>query len=174
MWVIRLDENGTVKWEKTYGEFSFDRGYGVVIDKNSGDIIIAGYSYVYTTRSIDAWVLRLDENGSVKWQKTYGGGSDIDGGALAIALADNGGDIIVAGFYGATDWRYTGADLWVFKLDGNGTLKWQRVYGGETEGTRLTGLLWLTMGTLSWQATLKALVQAERMLGLLVLTLMGM
>ncbi|KUH33811.1 hypothetical protein APY94_04625 [Thermococcus celericrescens] len=138
MWVLRLDENGTVKWEKTYGEFSFDRGYGVVIDENSGDILIAGYSYS-TIGSIDAWVLRLDENGTVKWQKTYGG-SDIDG-ARAIALADN-GDIIVAGFYGATDWRYNGADLWVFKLDGDGTLKWQKVYGGngkdEAYGVALT------------------------------------
>ncbi|WP_010476899.1 pentapeptide repeat-containing protein [Thermococcus zilligii] len=125
VWVLRLDEDGNIKWQKTYGGSKEDGVRAVALTPN-GDIIIAGYTKSFGTGEKDVWVLRLDANGNVKWQKTYGGMRK--DGARAVALAPN-GDIIVAGYYGATDKFGPHTDVWVLRLDENGNIKWQKTYG---------------------------------------------
>ncbi|WP_456366813.1 protein kinase domain-containing protein [Thermococcus sp.] len=127
-WVLRLDANGNVKWQKTYGGSGYDEATTIAIAPN-GDIIVAGYTDSFSADDFDFWVLRLDENGNVKWQKTYGGSNSDE--AYAIAVADN-GDIIVAGWtksfgVNAEKWAY----IWVLRLDENGNVKWQKAYGGS-------------------------------------------
>jgi len=125
-WVLRLDGEGNVKWQKTYGG-SGDDGVNAVALAPNGDIIVAGYTTSFGAGGNDFWVLRLDANGNVKWQKTYGGGGD--DGATSIAIAPN-GDIIVAGY--TTSFGAGGNDIWVLRLDENGNIKWQKTYGGST------------------------------------------
>jgi len=93
--VARLDHDGNVKWFKTYGGNKND-GFSDMKIAPNGDIIVVGYTYSFGTSagSGDVWLLRLDENGNVKWQKTYGGSNDDH--ATAVALTKN-GDIIVVG-----------------------------------------------------------------------------
>nr|WP_238516260.1 protein kinase [Thermococcus gammatolerans] len=115
-WVLRLDENGNVKWQKTYGGSERDYATAVAIADN-GDVIVAGYTRSFGAGSRDVWVLRLDENGNVKWQKTYGGSYWEE--ANAVAVAEN-GDVIVAGYtesFGAGD-----DDFWVLRLPSDGNL----------------------------------------------------
>ncbi|WP_148206273.1 NHL repeat-containing protein [Thermococcus gammatolerans] len=123
VWVLRLDENGNVKWQKTYGGKGYDVARSVAIAEN-GDIIVVGGTESFGAGKADVWVLRLDENGNVKWQKTYGG-SSYDWGH-AVAITDN-GDVIVAG---STDSFGTHEDVLVLRLDTNGNVKWQKTYGG--------------------------------------------
>ena len=114
---------GNVKWQKTYGGSSEDVAYAVAVADN-GDIIVAGWTESFGAGKLDAWVLRLDSEGNVKWQKTYGGKRD--DWAKAVALAPN-GDIIVAGYtksFGAGN-----GDAWVLRLDSKGNIKWQKTYG---------------------------------------------
>ncbi|WP_010476896.1 protein kinase domain-containing protein [Thermococcus zilligii] len=123
-WVLRLDANGNIKWQKTYGG-SWARAVALA---DNEDIIVAGYTWSFGAGGGDVWVLRLDENGNVKWQKTYGGSHG--DWVYAVALADN-GDIIVAGYYGLTDWVGSNADVWILRLDEDGNIKWQKTYGGS-------------------------------------------
>ncbi|WP_052291833.1 PEGA domain-containing protein [Thermococcus gammatolerans] len=127
VWILRLDANGNVKWQKTYGGSDYDWAYAVAIAPN-GDIIAAGGTERFAAGIVDVWILRLDENGNVKWQKTYGGNSYDK--ATAVAVVEN-EDIIVAGYYGATDFQGAGADVWILRLDENGNVKWQTTYGGH-------------------------------------------
>ena len=64
-----------VYWAKTYGGSSDDWAYSVAIAPN-GDIIVTGRTESFGAGGRDFWVLRLDENGNVKWQKTYGGSDE--------------------------------------------------------------------------------------------------
>ncbi|WP_054839429.1 hypothetical protein [Thermococcus sp. JCM 11816] len=75
-------------WARSYGGSGYDEANAVALAPN-GDIIVTGFTYSFGAGYRDIWVLRLDENGSVKWQKTYGG-SDWDE-AYAVAVAPNGG-----------------------------------------------------------------------------------
>jgi uncharacterized delta-60 repeat protein len=124
-WVLRLDSEGNVKWKKTYGGSSYDEAYAVAIADN-GDIIVAGWTESFGAGWDDFWVLRLDANGNVKWQKTYGGSNE--DWATAVAIADN-GDIIVAGY--TKSFGAGGRDFWVLRLDSEGNVKWQKTYGGS-------------------------------------------
>ena len=58
-------------WAKTYG--GFDSGGAFSIQQTSdGGFIVAGYTYSSGAGSYDCWVLKLNVNGNVIWQKTYG------------------------------------------------------------------------------------------------------
>ncbi len=127
-WVLRLDSEGNVKWQKAYGGSYYDGAYAVALAPN-GDIIVAGWTLSFGAGGSNVWVLRLDENGNIRWQKTYGGSGDDE--AYAVAVANN-GDIIVAGYYGA-NWGGSGGDVWVLRLDSEGNVKWQKTYGGGSD-----------------------------------------
>jgi len=120
-WVLKLDRNGNVQWQKTYGGLS--KGPVSIQQTADGEYIVAGKSEGY-----DIWVLRLDRNGNPQWGKTYGGLGL--GEALSIQQTSDGG-YIVAGetwSFGAGD-----SDFWVLKLDRNGDVQWQKAYGGPSE-----------------------------------------
>ena len=126
-WVLRLDSDGNVKWQKAYGGSNYDVITAVAVADN-GDIIVAGYTDSFGAGSKDSWILRLDENGNVKWQKAYGGSGDEV--ITAVTVAPN-GDIIIAGYtysFGAGK-----ADFWALRLDSDGNVKWQKAYGGSED-----------------------------------------
>lgn len=64
-------------------------------------------------------------SGPTTWAKTYGG-SSYDA-ASSIAPTNDGGYIVA----GATSSFGAGGDAWVFKLDGSGSVVWQKSYGGN-------------------------------------------
>jgi len=120
--VVKLSPEGDVIWAKTYGGSKDDVALAAAIAPD-GNIIVAGYTNSFGAGGKDAWVLRLDSEGNVIWQKTYGGDKRIE----AVALAPN-EDIIVAG----GTW-----DLLVLRLDENGNVRWQKTYGGkDRDGAR--------------------------------------
>jgi hypothetical protein len=132
--VLRLDEEGRIRWGKTYGGTSEDVGIGVALDKN-GDIVIVGYTEGVGAENEDALVLKLDGNGNVEWQKTYGGPE----GDMAIDVAFTpDGDLVVAGFYGISSWNAIGSRRWVMRLNREGGIEWQRAYGKVESERRIT------------------------------------
>ncbi|MCD4749124.1 MAG: hypothetical protein K8R59_07105, partial [Thermoanaerobaculales bacterium] len=118
-WILKLDTNGVVEWQKTYGESSADYA-GFIQQTNDGGYVVAGENWSY----FDCWVLKLDSSGTVEWQKVYGG-SEQDRVNCIQQTTDGG--YIVCGFtssYGAGN-----ADYWVLKLDSSGNIEWQKAYG---------------------------------------------
>lgn len=65
----------------------------------------------------EAWVVKTDAEGNVRWQRRPGGPKR--DGALAVTAAGDGG--CVAAGYDNDETR-----LWIFKLDGKGVLAWTR------------------------------------------------
>ena len=104
--------------------------------------IVAGYGYTSSTDFIenrgieDAWVYKLDHDRNLEWKYTYGGsGSDK---AYDVVQTSDGGYIIGASTNssdGDVSENLGGYDIWVYKLDANGILVWERSYGiSENEG----------------------------------------
>ena len=65
VWVLRLDANGNVKWQKTYGGSDHDKARAVAVAKN-GDIIVAGETDSFGAGLDDVWVLRLPSSGELE------------------------------------------------------------------------------------------------------------
>jgi hypothetical protein len=125
VYVIKLDENGNMVWEKTYGGNDYDIAFSIKQTKDGG-YIVAGGTKSFGAGRADVYVIKLDENGNKIWEKTYGGSNDDL--ALSIQQTSDGG-YIVAGetnFFGAEDW-----DVYVIKLDENGNMVWEKTYGGN-------------------------------------------
>jgi hypothetical protein len=131
-WVLKLDANGNLLWQKTYGTTSYDYAQGI-ISSGDGGYIVAGHTYISTYS--DVWIFKLDANGNLLWQKTFGGSSyDY---VPAITSTDDGGFIVAAntlssntGNVGANN---GGLDIWVVKFDANGNLLWQKTLGGSKD-----------------------------------------
>jgi len=67
----------------------------------------------------------LEANGTIQWQRAYGGnGYDM---ARSIQQTSDGGYIVA----GESSSFGSSTEAWVLKLDGNGGITWQNLYGGS-------------------------------------------
>ncbi len=66
-WILKLNSDGTVAWQKSYDEGGWNRARSIEQTADGG-YIVAGEG------DSSLWVLKLNADGTVAWQKTYGGG----------------------------------------------------------------------------------------------------
>lgn len=135
-WVVKLNSNADIEWEKTYGGSSLDKA-NCIQQTTDGGYIVAGYSYsangdVTNNKGYsDAWILKLNANGDIEWQKTYGG-SYIDILSNIKQTTDN--KYIATGYTNSSDDDILNNqgdyDYLVIKIDTNGNLEWTKTFGG--------------------------------------------
>ena len=113
------------QWARTYGDDWEDEWPFSVRQTSDGGYIVAGRTESFGAGGTDFWVLKLDSEGLVEWQCTYGGaGNDY---ANCIQQTSDGG-YIVAG--DTESFGAGGYDAWILKLDSSGNIDWQNTYGG--------------------------------------------
>jgi hypothetical protein len=124
-WIVKLDSNGSLLWEKILGNYLVENTYSVKQTSDHGYIIAGQEDFSY-------WIIKIDNQSNLLWQKSFGGINDDV--AYSIDLTSDGG-LIVAGYSSSSDGEVTGnhgnADYWILKLDNNGNLKWERSFGGS-------------------------------------------
>ena len=126
--VMKLDSNGNITWQKTYGGESYDEAWSIQ-QTSDGGYIVVGYTMSFGGGFSDYWIVRLDSNGDIVWQKTYGG---IGVQFIHSIIQTTDGGFIMAGDFSAI--MGDPADYCVVKLDGNGDLVWDNIYrGGWTQ-----------------------------------------
>ncbi|KJU87329.1 lipoprotein [Candidatus Magnetobacterium bavaricum] len=124
--IVRLDPSGTLQWAYTYGGEEVDNLQSCLA-LSDGGFVAAGYTSSFGVGYSDAWVLRLNGDGSIRWSKTFGG-SGVDYVKAIRALGDGG--FIIAGYTGSFG---SGADdVWLLRLDANGNVSWQKAYGSNS------------------------------------------
>jgi hypothetical protein len=99
LWVIKISTEGNLIWEKSFGGSSFDVGRSINKTRDNGFIISGNSRSADGDISMnqgqnDAWVLKINANANLEWQKTIGG-TDIDFAFDAVEL--NNGTIIAVG-----------------------------------------------------------------------------
>lgn len=139
VWVVKLTAAGEIDWSKTFGgsgndvatyvQETADLGYVIAGNTYSDDGDVTG-----NQGNGDAWVIKLDNAGTIQWQKTFGGNNVdaansvqqmADGGYIVACstVSENNGDVM--GSHGA-------AECWVVKLSEAGVIEWSLCLGGQS------------------------------------------
>jgi len=132
-WIVKLDNQGNILWQKTLGGSEDDEAHSIQQTKDSG-YIVAGRTIKGYHGGYDFWIVKLDNQGNILWQKTLGGSEDDE--AHSIQQTKDGGYIIVGGTYsndGDVRGNHGGIDGWVVKLDEEGNIEWQKCLGGSED-----------------------------------------
>jgi hypothetical protein len=141
-WIVKTDGDGEIIWDRSYGSDGSDILFG--IDQlSNGNIILSGVSVGSTVSYdkteppfgpiADIWILAIDPNGDVVWDKTIGG-EGVDGRGHIVVIQDTiyllGSS--TSGVSGLRTEPLKGMeDLWLTKLDENGTIISTHYYGGN-------------------------------------------
>jgi hypothetical protein len=147
IWVVKLDDQGNIEWERSYGGTANDTGIDIK-QSPDGSFVIAADTWStdgdvsFNHGSIDFWFARIDANGAILWEKSFGGSSGER--VRSIQLTPDGG-VISIGMTSSTDGDITSnpntilPSIWVLKIDSLGNKEWDKCFGGMGNG--------LSMGT---------------------------
>ena len=137
-WALKLDATGALEWSKYYGGSFTDTPLGVVKTADNGFIVVGSsdsndVDIKNNKGSYDFWVIKISSKGVLVWEKSFGG-SEIDE-ARAIS-ASHDGNFIVVGDTRSSDGDINinkgGADVWVLKISSEGSLIWEKTFGGTS------------------------------------------
>lgn len=150
IFIQKMDTDGNYIWSKTFGGAQNEKANTIDVDLD-GSIYTSGYyeslvdfdpgagvNQHTSNGSFDIYVQKLDANGNFVWVATYGGsGYDI---GEEIAVDENNHVYLSGGFYETVDFdpgpgivnaTSNGTmDVFVQKLDENGSLLWINSFGG--------------------------------------------
>lgn len=112
-YTMKIDTSGKKIWEKKVGnprgfepQFIHDEAWGVISTPDGGCIVVAGSGDEYkrykrrcgndddNSNTWHMYLIKFDPKGSLEWQKTYGGGKNIDWAGEAIDITSDGGIIV--------------------------------------------------------------------------------
>lgn len=124
--ILKLDADGNIVWQKTYGVSSsgFDFVSGIKQTADGG-YIVGGYSESFGANGYNIFIFKLDSNGNIIWQKLYVGSS---GDYVKSIQQTADGGYVVAGY--TFSFSPGVSKIFVIKLDSNGNTSWQKIYGG--------------------------------------------
>lgn len=139
-WVFKIDLSGNLEWQKTFGGSGDDlaRDGAILTD---GSVIITGESSSTDgDRSMalggtDVWVVNLDEDGNLLWERSYGGSADDAGQRIARAGQTK---LALLAHSKSDDGNLSGnkgrQDVWLAYINpGSGSIAQQMNYGGDLD-----------------------------------------
>jgi hypothetical protein len=147
-WLVKTDAQGRKLWDKRYGGAGDDRLVKLVATADGG-FLLCGWStseagFDKTEPSWgqqDYWVVKVDAQGTKQWDKRFGT-RDADFLVTAVAAADGG--FLLVGWSGTgpetaaktapngdrTEPLLGVSDVWVVKIDAQGSKQWDKRLGG--------------------------------------------
>jgi uncharacterized repeat protein (TIGR01451 family) len=147
--LIKTDSLGNIQFLKDFTNPHHSQSIGAIVANADSTFTFAGYTDQIILSSsdstcigdhgqADAWIMKTDKNGNPIWQKYYGSTGYED--AIHI-LRTAGGGYLVTGNATVNNGNVTNVhpgtgnpfDLWLFKLDEQGNLLWQKAIGGNME-----------------------------------------
>jgi hypothetical protein len=141
VWMLKLDQNMNIIWDKTYGGLAQDEIHGITLSSNNS-IVFSGETSSDSTCDIstqmrgarDFWYFMLDSNGTKLLDRRYGSNNVESGGKLTRSSS---GDYLI---FGGSDGgisgdkstpAFGGNDYWLVRTDSLGNKLWDRTYGGN-------------------------------------------
>lgn len=136
-WAVRITSEGEPVWAKNYGGSGAEIAYDI-FKSQDGNYLITGdtrsndQDVTNALGNADAWLIKIDNNGQLLWQKNHGG-SQFDTGRAVTEL--NNSSIFVSGTSRSDDFHVGGnngqSDFWLYATNPSGELFWEQNIGGS-------------------------------------------
>ncbi|OGF58631.1 MAG: hypothetical protein A2Y62_02570 [Candidatus Fischerbacteria bacterium RBG_13_37_8] len=123
IWIVKLTCVGMIEWEKIFGGTGSDYGTSILQTIN-GEYIVAGSASSFGAGGYDICIMKIDQSGSIIWQKTYGWSSFEN--AYSIQETNDSG-FVIAG--------RTGTESVIIKIDSNGEMDTSCTFINDTNIT---------------------------------------
>lgn len=114
-----------IEWTRTYGGGAHDVG-DEVVQTTDGGFALAGYTESSGAGSQDFWLVKTDTDGTMEWNKTYGGAHSDE--ARYVTKTTDGGYALAGN---TQSFGTGGSDFWLVKTDSHGHPQWNKTYGGN-------------------------------------------
>jgi hypothetical protein len=138
VWVIKINGQGDILWERTYGTPYYEDMNDLVVTPDGGFVFIdrigsAGGDVSQYYGQYDVWMCKCDSEGNIEWEKTLGN-EGLDNG-VSLMMNSSGNIVMI----GAVQWHggmvtcYPQGEIgnvWLIELDMQGNILWQNCYGG--------------------------------------------
>jgi hypothetical protein len=109
VWLIKLDSKGNHEWNYTFGGVNSDRAFSVV-QASDGGFAMTGYTSSFGVGKDDLWVVKTDQNGIYKWNRTFGGIEKDQGRSIIQTIH---GPLAVVGY--TNSYEKDKANVWLLK-----------------------------------------------------------
>ena len=134
-WAVKINDLGDTLWQKCFGGSGNEESKDI-LELYENHYFVTGFSEYGSISgnhgSHDAYSVLFDGNGTLKWQKCVGG-SSTDQANCAEKINEY--SIVIGGVTYSNNGDISGnhgsSDMWVFKLDKSGSLKWSTCIGGS-------------------------------------------
>lgn len=141
-WVIKINQNGFKIWDLTIGSCQDIDELTSMVITSDGNIVVAGNTNSNacgekSENNIggkDFWVVKINQNGVIVWDKTTGG---LNTDKVSSMIATSDGGIVCLGTSSSnssvnkSENSRGGDDYWIIKLNSNGNPVWDRTFGGS-------------------------------------------
>lgn len=123
-WILKLDENGKMIWNKILGGRFNDSVFSVLLNSNF-DIFVLGYTWLTTdSTSKEAWIFKLDSDGKKLWNRSLGKW------IISSAVINSGNNLFIGGYRvnDSLEHRYS-----IMVINDSGKKLWERTYTSTGE-----------------------------------------
>ncbi len=137
IWLIEINSEGNILWEKTYGGSDNEYFGGFYVDESENIFIVGGTKSTdgdvsFNHGDKDVWIIKTDAEGNLLRERTFGGSDSDDGKIIRKSLTNN---LIITALTRSEDGDITKLfgmnDFWILEIDKYAELLWQRSYGGS-------------------------------------------
>jgi len=120
IYISKIDSNGVVVWERIIDLFQNDKAYAISKTSNN-TYIISGTSLGNQDLDSGIFILEMDDNGNLLWQRIYKNVSE-----CYKILKDDDDNYIIAGHSNSS--TNTDKDVYLFKINSTGDVIWEKNY----------------------------------------------
>ncbi len=121
--IIKSDSLGNSSWQRTFGGSGWDYSNSI-IETSDNNFISVGFTTSFTSKNVDGYAIKIDRNGNLIWEKTFGGENwDI----FNSVCQDNNDNLYICGY---TESLGSGEDdIYLVKINTDGNIIWEKTFG---------------------------------------------
>lgn len=125
VFLIKIDKIGNILWSKNFGGDLID--IGVHAEVSGKNLYIAGFTSSFTSKGADAYLLKTNLDGKMKWEKFY----EFSGIEIITSMDRTERGFVLAGYTEYPVKGSYGKGIYVMTVKENGELVWNKVFEGE-------------------------------------------